>query len=120
MWSGGSPAASQSAPKTWKRGVIPPSGVDYVDLVLLVRRVIAGLVVNIHEAKTHFSRLLERVARGEEIVIGKAGRPVAKLVPYRDDTRPRTPGVWQGQVHIDEDFDELPPEIAAAFRGELA
>ena len=72
---------------------------------------------NIHEAKTHFSRLVERVMRGEEVVIGKAGKPVARLVPYRED-RPRVAGGWEGKVRIAEDFDELPEEVAAAFRGE--
>jgi prevent-host-death family protein len=76
------------------------------------------MLINIHEAKTHLSRLLERVARGEEIVIGKAGKPVAKLVPYPDVQGPRSPGGWQGRVRIAPDFDELPPEVAAGFRGE--
>lgn len=74
--------------------------------------------VNIHDAKTHFSRLIERTARGEEIVIAKAGTPVAKLVPYRQGTRPRAPGGWTGRVRIAADFDELPDELAVAFRGE--
>ena len=73
---------------------------------------------NIHEAKTHFSRLVERVIRGEEVVIGKAGRPVARLVPYREERAPRVPGGWEGEVRIADDFDELPGEIEAAFRGE--
>jgi prevent-host-death family protein len=76
------------------------------------------VVVNIHEAKTHLSRLLERVARGEEIVIGKAGKPIAKLVPYKAETEARSPGAWRGRVRIAPDFDELPSEIASAFRGE--
>lgn len=76
--------------------------------------------VNIHEAKTHLSRLLERVESGEEIVIGRAGKPVAKLVPYRQTGEPRTPGGWQGRLRIAEDFDELPPELLAAFRGDRA
>ena len=73
---------------------------------------------NIHEAKTHFSRLVERVMGGEEIVIGKAGKPVARLVPYREDRTPRVPGGWEGRVRISDDFDELPAEVEAAFRGE--
>jgi prevent-host-death family protein len=74
--------------------------------------------VNIHEAKTHLSRLLERVSRGEEIVIARAGRPVARLVPYLEEAPPRKPGGWEGRVWMADDFDELPEEIAAAFRGE--
>ena len=76
------------------------------------------MVVNVHEAKTHLSRLLERVARGEEIVIGRSGKPVAKLIPYREDRAPRVPGAWKGRVRIAPDFDDLPPEVEAAFRGE--
>ncbi len=76
------------------------------------------MVVNIHEAKTHFSRLVERAMRGEEVVIGKAGKPVARLVPYSEDATPRVPGGWKGRIRIADDFDELPAELAAAFRGE--
>jgi prevent-host-death family protein len=74
--------------------------------------------VNIHDAKTHLSKLLERVQRGEEVVIGRAGKPVAKLVPYREVTGPRRPGGWKGRVRIGRDFEELPPGLEAAFRGE--
>lgn len=75
-------------------------------------------IVNIYEAKTHLSRLVARAAAGEEIVIAKAGRPVAKLVGYSEDDRPREPGGWEGRVWMADDFDELPPEILAAFEGE--
>ena len=75
-------------------------------------------VTNIHQAKTQLSRLVERVLRGEEIVIGRAGKPVAKLVPYERSVRPRQGGQWRGQVAIEDNFDELPEETAAAFRGE--
>ncbi|MDQ3379365.1 MAG: type II toxin-antitoxin system Phd/YefM family antitoxin [Actinomycetota bacterium] len=75
-------------------------------------------VVNIHEAKTHLSRLLERVSAGEEIVIAKAGRPVARLVRYEEDLAPRTLGGWEGRVWIADDFDELPPDLLAAFYGD--
>lgn len=72
---------------------------------------------NVHEAKTHLSRLLERVAEGEEIVIAKSGRPVAKLV--RVTLEPRKPGRLKGRIRIAPDFDEpLPDEILTAFRGE--
>lgn len=74
--------------------------------------------MNIHEAKTHLSRLLERVSAGEEIVIAKAGRPVARLVPYAEEDEPRAPGGWEGRVWIADDFDELPPDLLAAFEGE--
>lgn len=73
---------------------------------------------NIHEAKTHLSRLLERAAAGEEIVIAKAGRPLARLVGYTEDLAPREPGGWEAQIWIADDFDELPDELLAAFYGE--
>jgi prevent-host-death family protein len=75
-------------------------------------------VVNIYEAKTHLSRLVDQVAAGEEIVIARAGKPLAKLVPYQAEAHPREPGYWRGKVHIAADFDVLPDALAAAFRGE--
>jgi len=74
--------------------------------------------VNVYEAKTHLSQLLDRAAAGEEIVIARAGRPVARLVPLAGaSSRRRSPGGWRGKVRISDDFDELPAEIDAAFRG---
>jgi prevent-host-death family protein len=76
-------------------------------------------VANIHEAKTHLSRLIARAAAGEEIIIARAGKPVARLVAYQDEKPPqRTPGSWKGRVKMSRDFDKLPESIAAAFRGE--
>jgi prevent-host-death family protein len=64
--------------------------------------------VNIHEAKTHFSKLLARVMRGEEIVIAKAGKPVARLVPERPHARAiRVPGIDKGKLKIADDFDKM-------------
>jgi prevent-host-death family protein len=75
--------------------------------------------VNVYEAKTHLSQLLDRAAAGEEIVIARAGRPIARLVALSDaSARRRTPGAWRGKVVIGDDFDDLPGEIGAAFRGE--
>jgi prevent-host-death family protein len=71
--------------------------------------------VNIHEAKTHLSRLIERVEAGEEIVIARAGRPVARLVTYRRTTRPRVPGRWRDQIVIAPDFDGPNEEIIRDF-----
>jgi prevent-host-death family protein len=72
--------------------------------------------VNVHEAKTHLSRLLSRVAAGEEIVIAKAGKPVARLVPYEKVKARRQPGVDQGRIWIAEDFDApLPPKVQDLF-----
>lgn len=75
------------------------------------------MIINVHEAKTQLSRLLERVAAGEEVIIGKAGRPVARLVPYVDSARPRAPGRWRDRVRIAADFDATPEEILSAFEG---
>jgi prevent-host-death family protein len=70
--------------------------------------------VNIHEAKTHLSRLLERVEKGEEIVIARSGKPVAVLQPYREKPKePRKLGGWEGQVWISDDFDEFTEQDAA-------
>ncbi len=72
--------------------------------------------INVHEAKTHFSRLIERVLAGEEIVISRAGNPVAKLVPVDKKTSRRAPGSARGQVVVAEDFDApLPEEILRDF-----
>jgi len=72
--------------------------------------------VNIHEAKTHLSRLLARVAAGEEIVISKAGTPVARLVPFQRSVKKRVPGLDRGKVWIAEDFDAtLPPDVQKLF-----
>ena len=75
--------------------------------------------VNIYEAKTQLSKLVDRAAAGEEIVIARAGRPVARLVPLGPERKPRQPGAWKGKVWMADDFDELPEEIMAAFRGEM-
>jgi antitoxin (DNA-binding transcriptional repressor) of toxin-antitoxin stability system len=74
--------------------------------------------VNVYGAKTHLSQL-DRAAAGEEIIIARAGRPVARLVALAEPAaHPRKPGGWQGKVSIAPDFDELPSDIEAAFLGE--
>ena len=73
---------------------------------------------NLYEAKTALSELVERAARGEEIIIGKAGRPMAKLVAVTAPQRRRKPGGWKGRVRIGRDFDApLPEDLERAFRG---
>lgn len=75
--------------------------------------------VNIHEAKTHFSKLIEAVAQGEEIVIAKAGKPAAMLVPMPVHKPMRTPGAMKGKMKIATDFDApLPDDLLAAFEGQ--
>lgn len=76
------------------------------------------MLVNMHEAKTHLSRLIERAAAGEEIIIGKAGKPMAKLCPLDKQQEPLKFGEYKGRIWMSPDFDELPPEVDAAFRGE--
>lgn len=72
--------------------------------------------VNIHEAKTHLSRLLARVERGEEIVISRAGRPVARLLPFEPRDPARVLGGARGQLWIANDFDApLPDDVLADF-----
>jgi prevent-host-death family protein len=75
------------------------------------------MIVNVHEAKTPLSRLLERVAAGDEVIIGRAGRPVARLVPYLEGPRRRTPGRWKGRVRVAADFDTTPEDLVAGFEG---
>ena len=72
-------------------------------------------VVNVHEAKTHLSRLLQRVAKGEEVILAKAGKPIARLLPIAVPSK-RVLGQDEGRVFIAEDFDApLPEEILADF-----
>jgi prevent-host-death family protein len=68
--------------------------------------------VSIHEAKTHFSRLVARAEAGEEIVVRRGATPVAKIVAYHAPTTPRSPGAMKGEISIAEDFDETPTEFA--------
>lgn len=74
--------------------------------------------VNIHDAKTHLSRLLERVEAGEEFVIARAGRPVARLVPLAPAVRKKRLGLLKGRIRMARDFDApLSPELLALFQG---
>ena len=73
--------------------------------------------VNIHDAKTHLSRLLEDVAKGEDVVIARAGRPIARIVPF-DRGGKRKLGALDGQIRIPEDFDSpLPDEVLDTVQG---
>lgn len=72
-------------------------------------------ITNISEAKSQLSALIERVLAGDEVIIGKAGKPVAKIVPYNKTVEKRTPGALKGKIKVSKDFDELPEEIAKAF-----
>jgi prevent-host-death family protein len=85
---------------------------------LTKERPVSAAIINLYEAKTSLSRLVERAAAGEEIIIAKAGKPRARLVPLAGRTEPRLPGGWEGKVWVAEDFDELlPADILAGFEG---
>ena len=74
--------------------------------------------VNVREAKTQLSKLLDAVAEGEEVIISKAGKPAAKLVPVESPLPPRKPGSMKGKIRMADDFDSpLPDDIQAAFEG---
>ena len=73
--------------------------------------------VNVQEAKTHLSRLLEEAVGGAEIVIAKAGKPYVRLVPCLPERSPRTLGGWEGKVSIADDFDDTPESIVRRFEG---
>jgi prevent-host-death family protein len=77
------------------------------------------VITNISEAKATLSRLIEQVLNGQEVIIGKAGKPVAKLVPYTQDTSPRQLGTgqWKGKIWMADDFDDLPDDVLKLFTG---
>lgn len=78
----------------------------------------AGATYNLYEAKSALSKLVDRAAGGEEIIIAKAGKPMARLVPMARPTEPRRPGGWEGKAWVSDDFDApLPAELLAAFEG---
>lgn len=74
-------------------------------------------ITNLHDAKAHLSRLVDRAAAGEEIVIAKAGKPLVRMVPFRASDRPRRSGYWRGRVNLAEDFDASPEGMLALFEG---
>lgn len=75
-------------------------------------------IFNIHQAKTNFSKLIEAVMQGEEIIIAKAGKPAAKLIPITPSKPKRKPGALKGKIKISEDFDApLPEDILNQFEG---
>jgi prevent-host-death family protein len=75
-----------------------------------------GTIINIHEAKTHLSRIVDEVAAGAEVVIAKAGKPVARLMPLENAPRRKTLGLLKGRVKVADDFNvPLPPDVLADF-----
>jgi len=77
-------------------------------------------ITNISDAKANLSKLIDQVLSGKEVIIGKAGKPVAKLVAYQLDTSPRTLGAgkWKGQIWMADDFDDLSEDLWELFTGE--
>lgn len=74
--------------------------------------------INIHEAKTHLSRLVDEVVAGEEVMIAKAGKPMAKLSPFIPATKERKLGLLAGKLSVPADFDApLPDDVLASFEG---
>jgi prevent-host-death family protein len=74
--------------------------------------------INVHEAKTHFSKLIQAAMEGEEIIIAKAGKPAAKLVPIREKRHGVRFGLMKGEIEISDDFDApLPEDLLSAFEG---
>lgn len=75
-------------------------------------------IMNIHEAKTQFSKLIEAVLQGEEVIIAKSGKPVARLAAIRTDVPVRRPGALKGKISVADDFDApLPDDILTSFEG---
>jgi prevent-host-death family protein len=75
-------------------------------------------IINLYEAKSRLSRLVDRAAAGEEIIIAKAGKPKSRLIPLSARAEPHEPGGWEGKVWVAEDFDDLlPADILAGFQG---
>ncbi len=75
-------------------------------------------IINIHQAKTNLSKLIELALNGEDIVIAKAGKPVVKLVEYKGKLKPRKPGALKGKIFVPDDFTEENEEINKLFYGE--
>jgi prevent-host-death family protein len=79
-----------------------------------------AITVNMFEAKTQLSKLVERVERGEDVIIARAGKPVARLTQLRPEKKPIVFGLLKGKIHVPDDFDDpLPPEVLAEFESDL-
>lgn len=74
-------------------------------------------ITNIHEAKTNLSKLIQQVEKDGEVIIAKAGKPVAKLVAYTEEKKPRKFGLWKGKVFVPDNFNDEDEEINKLFYG---
>ena len=79
---------------------------------------VVGMTLNLYEAKTQLSALVDQAAAGAEIIIAKNGKPMAKLVPFREQAS-RKPGKYKGKIWMSDDFDAPMPEIEAAFENSV-
>jgi prevent-host-death family protein len=93
-------------PRDARRGLTRPDLVCHYSIVV---------VRNLSQAKAKLSALIEQVQKGHEVILAKAGKPVARLIPYRGPALPRTPGSMAGQIWIAPDFDVLPDDMAEVF-----
>lgn len=75
--------------------------------------------VNMHDAKSQLSRLVDDALAGEEIIIAKAGKPLVRLVPYIPQRQSRIPGRLKGQISMADDFDELPAQVLVGLQGDV-
>ena len=75
-------------------------------------------IINIHQAKTQLSKLIEKTQNGEDVVIAKAGKPVAKLIAYKEPLKSRKLGLLKGKIHVPDNFDDEDEEINKLFYGE--
>lgn len=77
-------------------------------------------IFNMHGAKSQLSKLVERAANGEEVIIARNRKAIARIVPLEQPKgKRRKPGIWKGKIWMAPDFDELPEDIMKAFRGEM-
>lgn len=75
------------------------------------------IITNIYDAKTNLSKLIEQVIAGKEVIIAKAGKPIVKLISFKEEKKPRVPGLWKGKVWISDDFNDESEEINKLFYG---
>lgn len=74
-------------------------------------------IVNVHQAKSQLSKLIEQAESGEDVVIARAGKPAVRLIAFTMPGKERKAGIWRNQVTVAEDFDTLPDDVMAAFEG---
>ncbi len=74
--------------------------------------------INMHDAKSQLSSLVDKALAGEEVIIGKAGKPLVKLTPITKDESARVPGRFKGQIRIAHDFDAIDESLVSLFEGE--